>query len=154
VRVPLAPQTSIELIRIATRNATEFIDITQAVERIVAEAGIRFGLVNIQTLHTTTAIVVNEHEPLLLADFETMLGRIAPVGISYRHDASEERTENVTPNERVNGHAHCRALVLAPSASLNIVNGRILLGRWQRIFLAELDGPRERSVSVIVLGGD
>ena len=56
-------------ISITTRQPTEFIDLTDRLQRLVAEAGIGVGFVNVQTLHTTTAIVVNEHEPLLLADF-------------------------------------------------------------------------------------
>ena len=110
----------------------------------VAEAGIRFGFLNIQTVHTTTAIVVNEHEPLLLADFAALLENAAPSGAGYRHDDATVRTVNVTADERINGHAHCRALLLGPSACLNVIDGRLLLGRWQRVFMVELDGPRER----------
>jgi secondary thiamine-phosphate synthase enzyme len=59
---------------------------------------------------------------------------------------------NLSPDERSNGHAHCRALLLGVSATLNIVDGRLLLGRWQRVFFVELDGPRERAISAVVLG--
>jgi len=45
------------------------------------------------------------------------------------------------------------ALLLAPSACLNVVEGRLRLGRWQRVFLVELDGPRTREVSVLLMGG-
>ena len=62
------------------------------------------------------------------------------------------RTVNVTEAERPNGHAHCRALLLPSSACLNVMGGRLLLGRWQRVFLVELDGPREREMSVIIFG--
>ena len=65
---------------------TQFIDLTDRLEALVAEAGIRFGFVNLQTLHTTTAIVVNEREPLLLADFATLLEHAAPRDAGYRHD--------------------------------------------------------------------
>ena len=140
------------LLRVTTRRATEFVDITDRLGRIVAASGVRARLINIQTLHTTTGIVVNEHEPLLLADFECTLDKAAPAGISYRHDDVSVRTVNLTPNERVNGHAHCRALLLPTSACLNVVDGRLLLGRWQRVFLVELDGPRERVLSLMILG--
>jgi secondary thiamine-phosphate synthase enzyme len=139
-------------IRIATERPTEFIDLTDQVERLVAEAGIHAGLVNIQSLHTTTAIVVNEHEPLLLADFVALLAQVAPLHALYRHDDVSVRTVNLAPGERANGHAHCRALLLGSSASLNVANGRLQLGRWQRVFLVELDGPRTREVSVLVVG--
>ena len=141
-------------IQITTERSTEFIDLTERLQAFVAESGIRSGLVNIQSVHTTTAIVVNEHEPLLLADFVAMLEKSAPVDAGYRHDDANVRTVNVTADERVNGHAHCRALLLPPSACLNVIDGRLRLGRWQRVFLAELDGPRERQISVLILGED
>ena len=139
-------------VRITTDRSTQFIDLTDRLEALVAAAGIRFGFVNVQTLHTTTAIVVNELEPLLLEDFEALLANVAPCGAAYRHDDLGVRTVNVTADERVNGHAHCRALLLAPSACLNVVDGKLLLGQWQRVLMAELDGPRARDVSVIVIG--
>lgn len=139
-------------IRVATRCPTEFIDLTIRLDRLVAQAGVTRGFVNVQTLHTTTAIIVNEHEPLLLADFQAMLEGLVPDDGRYRHDDATERTVNVTPNERRNGYAHCRALFLPTSATLNIVNSRIRLGRWQRVFLVELDGPQERELSVVLLG--
>jgi secondary thiamine-phosphate synthase enzyme len=139
-------------LRLTTERPTQFIDLTDALEALVTESGIRFGLINIQTRHTTTAIVVNELEPLLLSDFEGVLEHAAPLDAGYRHDDVTVRTVNVTPDERRNGHAHCRALLLAPSACLNVVEGRLTLGRWQRVFIAELDGPRSREVSVLVLG--
>ena len=139
-------------IRVATRRDMEFIDITDRIEFLATEAGIHAGLVNIQSLHTTTAIVVYEHEPLLLADFDALLARAAPRDAPYRHDDMDARTVNLAPGERPNGHAHCHALLLGSSASLNFAEGRLQLGRWQRVFLAELDGPRVREVSVLVLG--
>jgi secondary thiamine-phosphate synthase enzyme len=139
-------------ILVPTRRATEFVDLTSRVERLVAESGIRVGLVNIQSCHTTTAIVVNEHEPLLLGDFSTLLERAAPHAAAYRHDDATMRTVNVTPDERVNGHAHCRALLLGAAVCLNVVDARLRIGRWQRVFLVELDGPREREISVVVMG--
>ena len=140
------------IIRITTTFPTEFIDLTDRLDALVTGSGIRFGLVNVQTLHTTAAIVVNEHEPLLLADFARLLEDAAPRDAIYRHDDVTVRTVNISGDERVNGHAHCQALWLAASAGLNVADGRLQLGRWQRIFLAELDGPRERDVSVMVLG--
>jgi secondary thiamine-phosphate synthase enzyme len=139
-------------VRITTARPTEFIDLTDRLESLVAEAGLWSGFVNLQTLHTTTAIIVNEGEPLLLDDFATLLEHAAPSDAAYQHDDVLARTVNVTANERINGHAHCRAVLLGPSACLNVVEGRLLLGRWQRVFMAELDGPRLRDVSVLILG--
>jgi secondary thiamine-phosphate synthase enzyme len=139
-------------IRILTEHATEFIDLTDRLEALVAAAGIRSGFVNVQTLHTTTAIVVNELEPLLLDDFQTLLANAAPRDGGYRHDDVTARTVNVTADERINGHAHCRALLLGSSACLNVIDGKLLLGSSQRVLMAELDGPRAREVSVLMLG--
>jgi secondary thiamine-phosphate synthase enzyme len=139
-------------VRITTERATEFVDITDGVQELVTEAGFGFGLINVQSLHTTASIVVNEHEPLLLADFEALLERAAPAGMPYRHDDFTRRRVNLAGDERPNGQAHCRALLLGTSACLNVVNGRLLLGRWQRVFLVELDGPQPRDISVLLLG--
>lgn len=139
-------------IHVTTTHPTEFIDLTDRLQRLVADAGLRFGILNVQTLHTTTAVVVNEHEPLLLADFRSFLEAAAPNDGRYQHDDTRARTVNLIEAERPNGHAHCRALLLPPSACLNVTGGRLLLGRWQRVCLVELDGPRERDVSVLIFG--
>jgi secondary thiamine-phosphate synthase enzyme len=139
-------------IEIDTDRPTQFIDITDQIEAFVAASGVPYGIVNIQSLHTTTAIVLNEHEPLLLSDFSTMLARTVPRAFFYRHDDLESRTVNVLPGERANGHSHCRALLLGASAALNVADGRLQRGRWQRIFLVELDGPRTREISVLLIG--
>jgi secondary thiamine-phosphate synthase enzyme len=62
------------------------------------------------------------------------------------------RRVNLSPGERANGHAHCHALLLGCSASLNVADGQLQLGRWQRVFFVELDGPRTREISVLALG--
>ena len=139
-------------LRITSARPTDFIDLTERIEALVAEAGILTGLVNIQTLHTTTAIVVNEHEPLLLADFDTLLERAAPSRAAYRHDDLGRRAL-VAPGERRNGRAHCRALLLNTSVCLNVVGGHLQLGRWQRILFVELDGPQTREISVLRIAG-
>ena len=149
--VSTAPCVSTSLV-VSSARPTEFIDLTDRVTAFVTGSGIRSGIVNVQSLHTTTAIVVNEHEPLLLADFASFLEEVAPCDAPYQHDDVSARTVNVGPGERPNGHAHCRALLLPTSVSLNVVEGHVQLGRWQRVFLLELDGPRTRQVSVLALG--
>jgi secondary thiamine-phosphate synthase enzyme len=139
-------------VRIVTERATEFIDLTDSLEELLAESRIVTGFVNVQSLHTTASIVVNEGEPLLLDDFESFLRKAAPDDIPYWHDDETIRTVNLSPGERPNGSSHCRALMLGTSACLNVVNSRLVLGRWQRVFLAELDGPRSRDISVLVIG--
>jgi secondary thiamine-phosphate synthase enzyme len=140
--------------QILSDRTTQFIDITDRLLQLVAHSRIHTGTVNVQTLHTTTGIVVNEHEPLLLADFEELLSELAPASRTYRHDDVRRRTVNLTARERVNGHAHCRALCLPTSVTLNVVGGRLQLGTWQRVFFVELDGPQERSITIVLNGTD
>lgn len=136
---------------LVTNQATQFIDLTDRLDRFIVESGVRAGMLNVQTLHTTTAVVVNEHEPLLLSDFQAFLERTASRSATYSHDDMSRRAD-VGPAEPANGHAHCRAMLLPTSACLNIVDARLALGRWQRVILVELDGPRHREVSVVILG--
>ena len=139
-------------VQIVTERPLEFVDVTPDLEALVAQSGIDVGFVNVQSLHTTTSIVVNEHEPQLLTDFAELLERAAPPKASYRHDDVRLRTVNLVSGERINGHSHCQALLLASSVCLNIANGCLQLGRWQRVFLAELDGPQTRDLSVLIFG--
>jgi secondary thiamine-phosphate synthase enzyme len=140
------------LIRLETQHPTEFVDLTERLQQMVARARIHCGVVNVQSLHTTVAIVVNELEPLLLDDFAALLEDLSPRASAYRHDDVHRRTVNLTPDERINGHAHCRAVLLGSTASLNVLDGKLRLGRWQRVLMVELDGPRPREISVIVMG--
>jgi secondary thiamine-phosphate synthase enzyme len=146
------PTCRLSRIHLSSTHPTEFIDLTDRLQDLVAEAGLRVGVINVQTLHTTTGIVVNEHEPLLLTDFRRLLEGAAPDDGRYRHDDPTVRTVNLTDEERPNGHAHCRALLLPSSACLNVSRGRLLLGRWQRVFFVELDGARDRDISVVAFG--
>lgn len=141
-----------EWVELETRRQVEFVDITGQVAAALDARGAGTGLVNLQTLHTTTGLVVNEAEPLLLSDFAFTLDRVAPRWAAYHHDDFVRRTVNLTDGERVNGHAHCQALVLPSSSCLNVAAGALVLGRWQRVFFVELDGPQTRRISVAFHG--
>ena len=132
---------------IQTSTARQFVDITDEVQDRVEASGFRTGLVVVSSLHTTAAIVINEHEPELLKDLDTFLARLAPESESYWHNDVPHGS-----GEQPNGHAHCQALLLNASASIPLVNGRMALGRYQRIFLVELDFSRPRCVTVTLLG--
>lgn len=135
-----------------TERHLEFVDVTDRVTRCVAESGVRDGFAVVFSRHSTAGIRINEHEPLLLEDMARLLDRLAPQAESYRHDDFSVRTVNLTENERVNGHSHCRSLLLGASETVPISGGRLLLGRWQRVFLVELDGPRQRELVLQVVG--
>ena len=137
---------------IETFEHVQFVDITQYVTRCVAEACVQDGRVDVFSRHTTACIRINENEPLLLEDLTALLERVVPQNANYRHDDFSIRTVNLHDDERVNGHSHCRSLLLGASESIPISEGRLLLGRWQSIFLAELDGPAQREFVVQVSG--
>jgi len=130
-----------------TTGATEFVDITDRIRQEIQRLGLRDGRVYLQSLHTTVGIAVNENEPLLLQDFQGLLERLAPAGAGYEHDDFSRRFD-IQLDEPVNGHAHCRQLLLSPSATLLVEGGRLVLGRWQSVFAVELDGPRPRQVAI------
>ena len=138
-------------IRFATERETQFIDITQRLQSAVDAAGLRQGRIHVQSMHTTLGLTVNENEPLLLTDFEALLDRLAPAGAVYLHDDFPSRTW-IADDEPVNGHAHCRQILLHPSHTALIEDGQLLLGRWQSIFAVELDGPRQREIAIQLEG--
>ena len=129
-------------VEIKTDHKMEFVDITEDVKREVERSGVREGLVNVYTRHTTASIVINEDEEGLLKDFLASLQRIVPDDIyNYLHD----RIDN-------NASGHIRSLILSPEVSVPIEEGKLWLGTWQSIFFLELDGPRRRSFAITVLG--
>jgi secondary thiamine-phosphate synthase enzyme len=140
------------VVSVRTGGRVELVDLTERIEESVRRSAISDGLVSVQTLHTTTGILVNENEPLLLQDLEELFERWVPRAMSFRHDDLDRRAAGLPANEPRNGDAHARASLLRASETLHRVSGRIHLGRWQRIFLVELDGLRDRSVSVVVMG--
>ena len=135
-----------------TKEKLDFIDVTEKVENFVAETKIEDGLVNIQTMHTTAMIIINENEPLLIKDIKNNLESIASEDVDYNHDNFEVRTVNMCEGECANGHAHCKAIYLTPTNTLNLINSELQLGRWQRIFMLELDRSRKRKFQVQVIG--
>jgi secondary thiamine-phosphate synthase enzyme len=140
-----------DLVHLRTEERLQFIDVTELVAERVRRSAVANGLALVQSRHTTAAMVVNEAEPRLLEDFRALLERWAPRGFTYRHNDLAARTD-VPPDERPNGDSHARALLLGVSVCLNVADGRLDLGTWQRVFLVELDGPRQRSFSIHVVG--
>ena len=141
-----------KIIEFQTKSESDFIDITENIEEFIKESLIKDGLVNIQSPHTTCAIIVNENEPLLIEDFKKHLEKVASRSSDYKHNDFSVRTVNMCSDECANGHAHCRALHLPVSATLNLINNKLQLGQWQRVFLVELDRPRKRKVQIEILG--
>lgn len=135
-----------------TSPGVSFQDLTSVVEDLVRRSGLDQGWVNVQVRHTTAALVVNEAEPLLLRDLARTLEALVPRSQVFEHDDFERRVGPLPPDEPVNGHSHCKSLMLSPSVTVNVGAGRLLLGQWQRLMLVELDGGRPREVSMMAMG--
>jgi secondary thiamine-phosphate synthase enzyme len=147
---PALSATSAAL-RLRTAAPVELIDITPRLQDFVRRSRLGTGWLNVQVLHTTASLAINEDEPLLRSDLLRLLERLAPSAAPYAHDELHRRRD-IEPGERPNGHAHAKALLLRTSETLNVVGGALQLGRWQRVFLMEMDGPRERELSLVALG--
>lgn len=145
-------KASHKTIDLIPKEQLEFINLTEEVKNFVGESGIKEGLVNIQSMHTTASIMINEDEPLLKEDLKIQLERLMSQKLDYQHDNFSIRTVNMNEDERVNGHSHCKAMLMQTSITLNVVGGELQLGQWQQIFFLELDGSRPRKVQIQVIG--
>lgn len=141
-----------ESLEYSTSHPLEFIDITDDVRGVLERSGVAYGQVAVFSRHTTCAIIVNEHEPLLLNDMARVLSRLSPAGDYYEHNDFSIRTVNMTEEECANGHAHCQQLLLGNSETIPAHEGELQIGHWQRIFLVELDHARPRTVFVQAMG--
>ena len=136
-----------------TKGSYEFEDISDQVIEFTKECGIENGLVNIQSLHTTTAIMVNENEPLFIEDLKKHFEQMMPKEKYYGHNDFDIRIVNMCGlDECQNGHSHCLAAYLPTSVCLNLIDGKLSLGKWQRIFHIELDHSRDRKVQIQIIG--
>ncbi len=124
------------VIEIVTGRREEIVDITDRVREVVRG---KSGLAVVYSLHTTTAVTVNEGETGLMEDIISRLSELVPYSAGYRHD----RIDN-------NADAHIKASIIGNSVIVPVNNGELLLGTWQRILFIEFDGPRRRRVHVIV----
>jgi secondary thiamine-phosphate synthase enzyme len=141
-----------EIITRDSTHAPEFIDITEDVADAVNRSGVTHGIAVVFSRHTTAAIKINECEPELIKDMAHFLCDIAPIERDYHHNNFDVRTVNMEEDECPNAHSHCQHLVLSASESIPVLDGRMHLGRWQRIFLIELDRAKRRHVAVQVIG--
>ena len=129
-----------------TSKRLEIHDLTDQVGALVRASGVASGLVTVSTLHTTTAVFVNEPQTALLDDIEEMLERLVPRGEEWKHN-----DPRFSDCDRQNADSHLRAIMLGNSVTLQITDGGLLLGEWQRILFVELDGPRKRNLSIQIL---
>ena len=131
-------------LQLHTRGNADPHDLTNGVEQIVTESGIRSGVVTIFTPSSTSALTTIEYEEGALADLRRALDELAPPGRDYKHNLRWDDG---------NGHAHLRAALLGPSLSIPIVGGELALGTWQQVLFIDFDvRPRQREIVVQVLG--
>ena len=142
--------------RYTTAGCGDLIDVSGPVRETVAASGIRNGVAVVYSPHTTCAILINEQEPGFRKDFCGLLDRLVPQAGPYVHDDLSLRSaENLAedPHDQPNGHAHCRgALLASTSQAIPVVDGQLQLGRWQSVFLVELDRARQRRILLQVVG--
>jgi len=123
-------------ISVKTDSRTEMVDITSAVQKELAKAGMRDGVCVVYVPHTTAGITINEGaDPDVCADILAKLNELVPAHRGYRH------TEG-------NADSHIKASLMGSSVAVIVESGRLVLGTWQKIFFCEFDGPRSRKVYI------
>ncbi len=133
------------LVRAPSRHS--FVDLTDDLQAAIDEAGLSEGLIVAFCSHTTCALLINEWEQGVLADLIARIQELVPDHAYYRHDDFRIRTENLLEGERRNGPAHVAAMLLnGTSQAIPVVQGRPAFGRWQRLYLLELDEPKQREI--------
>jgi len=128
----------------------EYTDITEAVQNCIYNEGIISGLCMVYSRHTTACIRIIEPEILLKQDMHDFMERLAPSTVLYRHDDLENR--DVPPEERRNGFSHLRAMLLNHQETIPIIDGKLDLGKWQRVYYIECDlGKEDRTFNVCLI---
>jgi secondary thiamine-phosphate synthase enzyme len=133
----------VEEIRVRSTRRAELIEITGELARVVERSGVREGVVVTQTLHTTSALTINENaDPDVKHDLLAKLERLAP------------RDEPFYRHAEGNSDSHVMTSLFGPSLTVIVSGGRLVLGRWQGVYFCEFDGPRDRVVAVQLLSAD
>jgi secondary thiamine-phosphate synthase enzyme len=140
-------RTARETITVHSDQNQQFIDVTKPVQDALGRSGIRHGMLVVNSVHTTVALFVNEYQPALLHDLGELLQKLIPRRAGYRHD-----DPRYSDCDRGNGHAHLRTMLLGRSVAVPVEDGEAVLGQYQSLIVGELDGPRERRITVQVLG--
>ncbi len=124
-----------------TKNKIEFIRITEKVQAEIDRSGIKEGLVLVNPMHITAAVIVNDDEEGLKKDYIDTLEKLVPYDANYRHNVGEG-----------NAAAHIWRQFMAHQVVMPVTNGRLDLGPCEQIFYCEFDGKRRKRVLVKVIG--
>jgi secondary thiamine-phosphate synthase enzyme len=133
--------------RVQTENREELYNLTQMVRDFVKSSGVRAGSVIVSSMHTTCAILINEWQDALVHDVKSYIQGLIDRDTYYRHNDPA-----LSDCDRHNADSHLRSLILGMTLTFQIAEGEIVLGEWQSIIMAELDGPRERTVRLQAMG--
>lgn len=129
---------------LSTQGKGHLIDITSSVAEAVGQAGVRDGIVTVFVTGSTAGVGTIEYETGLLHDFQEMWQHIAPQGGPYQHNRGGSED---------NGHSHLQATLLGASLTIPFSEGKMVLGTWQQIILADFDTrPRRREIVLHIMG--
>ena len=130
-----------------TRERVELVDLTDDIRALVHRSTVREGVASLWSMHTTCAIFINEVQRALHADIRRFLEQVVAQDGEWLHNDPAH-----SDCDRMNADAHLRAMLLGHSLTLQVSGGDIVLGTWQRVLAAEMDGPRTRTVRMQILG--
>ena len=136
-----------ETFLIETDQRVELVDLTNRIMDFARKFNVREGLVSLWSMHTTCAVFINEFQTALLTDIKAFLEKMVARDEEWLHNNPDH-----SDCDRMNADAHLRALLLGHSLTLQISGGEVVLGQWQRILMAELDGPRARTLRIQLFG--
>ena len=129
----------LETISLQTHARTDFIRISDIVQKVITKMGVKSGVCTLYVPHTTAGVFINEgYDPDVMRDLEHSLDRQVPWRDNYLHSEG-------------NAAAHIKAILTGNSKQVLVENGKLLLGRWEEIFFAEFDGSRTRQIIVSVI---
>jgi len=134
-------RTKLETLSLKTEEKQQLINITSRVKEFVNSSGMKNGFIGLFSQHTTAALLISEFQNALLDDVRSFLGRIVEDELPYKHNSPE-----FSDCDRRNAVSHLRSVMLPVCA------GELVLGQFQSVILAEMDGPRERKLTVQFVG--
>jgi len=154
-------KTKTEYLVLETKERTEFVRITDKVEAVVKASGVKEGLVLVNPMHITAAVIVNDNEFGLHEDYLRVLERLVPYRADYRHNDTGDCVDDASstaPHRSFHSHgednaaSHIWRQLMGHQVVMPITNGKLDLGTWEQIFYAEFDGQRKKRVLIKVIG--
>ena len=136
-----------ETLRVVTDKRCELYNLTERIADILRRHDVKDGMVLLSSLHTTMALFVNEWQSALLHDVKSMLEKVVSPKDAWQHNDPA-----LSDCDRHNAHSHLQASLLGHALSFSVSKGKLVLGQFQAIIAAELDGPRNRDLAVQIIG--